>query len=85
MDITSIVGVLAGAGTTIANAPQAVKTWRTRETQDLSVWMLAMLSSSLILWVVYGFMRGDWFIIVANAVSAALVASILFVKLTNRD
>jgi uncharacterized protein with PQ loop repeat len=50
------------------------------ETGDLSLKMLLMLASALGLWLVYGFMRADAMIIIANAVSLALLGGIVFFK-----
>jgi MtN3 and saliva related transmembrane protein len=42
--------------------------------------MLAILASGIALWVVYGFLKGDMVIIIANAVSLALLFNLLFFK-----
>jgi MtN3 and saliva related transmembrane protein len=34
----------------------------------------------LILWIVYGVLRGDWTIIIANAVGASLTGTVLVCK-----
>jgi MtN3 and saliva related transmembrane protein len=43
--------------------------------------MLNLLAAGLILWMVYGFMRGDVVIILANNVSLALLGGVIFFKL----
>lgn len=83
MDLVSIIGTLAALITAGSNAPQAWKTWKRQETEDLSLNMLAFLFTGLSLWTVYGIIRGDWFIISANAVSATLIGYVLSVKLRN--
>jgi MtN3 and saliva related transmembrane protein len=42
--------------------------------------MLLLLATGLGLWLVYGFMRADAVIVIANAVSLALLGGILFFK-----
>jgi MtN3 and saliva related transmembrane protein len=58
--------------------------WSTGQTSDLSLKMLALLSTGLALWITYGFMKEDVVIIAANAVSLALLLVIIAFKLRNR-
>ncbi|MBI4033485.1 hypothetical protein HY379_00620, partial [Candidatus Saccharibacteria bacterium] len=48
------IGLTAGLLTLSTYIPQALKTLRTRRTVDLSLGTLIMLSSSALLWAVYG-------------------------------
>jgi MtN3 and saliva related transmembrane protein len=82
--VETIVGSLAAFCTTVSYVPQVWKTWRTGQTGDLSLRMVLLLASGLGLWIVYGFLKGDWVIIVANAISLSLLAVILFFKLRER-
>jgi MtN3 and saliva related transmembrane protein len=43
--------------------------------------MLIALFSGLALWIVYGLMRSDSVIIIANGIGAALVGTVLIFKL----
>jgi MtN3 and saliva related transmembrane protein len=79
-DATFWVGTFAGVLTAVSNFPQALKTWRTQETGDLSTRMLSMLAVGLVMWIAYGFLKGDMFILAANACAATLVIYILIVK-----
>jgi len=54
MDYITIIGLIAGACTTISFLPQVFKIYRTRETRDLSLGMYIILSVGISLWVVYG-------------------------------
>jgi MtN3 and saliva related transmembrane protein len=81
----SLLGYAAGFLTTMAGVPQVVKSWRTRSVQDLSAVMLGMLSTGLVLWIVYGLGRGDWPIITTNAFSLLLWSSLLWLKLRGRS
>ena len=47
------IGLAAAICTTAANVPQLRKAWRTRETDDLSLKMLALLSVGLSLWITW--------------------------------
>jgi MtN3 and saliva related transmembrane protein len=70
----SLIGATAAFCTTVSYIPQLKKVWTTGETGDLSLKMLLLLAMGLALWTVYGLIRGDFVIIVANAVSLTLLA-----------
>ena len=82
-DLMTAVGAVAAICTSVSCFPQVRKTWGTGETGDLSQKMLLLLFCGLTLWVVYGLLRGDYVIIVANAVSVMLVGFVLYFKLRN--
>jgi MtN3 and saliva related transmembrane protein len=57
------------------------KIWDTGETADISLKMFLILASGIALWIVYGVLQRDAVIILANSVSLAFLAAILFFKL----
>lgn len=67
--------------TTGAIVPQLYKAWSTGQTDDISLRMLLVLAVGLALWVVYGVLRGDLVVIVANGVSLMLIAGLLYLKI----
>jgi MtN3 and saliva related transmembrane protein len=77
------VGLLAGALTTLAFVPQVLKTWRTRSTADISLWMFSILVAGIAAWLVYGVIIGDAPLILANAVTLGLAGTILIFKIRN--
>ena len=81
-DVTleTFVGGAAALCTTASYIPQLRKCWTTGETGDLSLKMLLLLTCGLGLWLVYGLMRGDVVIVLANGVSLALLGCILYFK-----
>jgi MtN3 and saliva related transmembrane protein len=81
MEINDTLGLLAGALTTAAFVPQVIKTWRTRSTHDISVWMFTLFNVGLLLWLVYGVRIGSWPIVVANTVTLGLALTILYFKI----
>jgi len=83
MDYTSAVGFLAAFITTASNLPQAIKCWRTGETHDISLKAFAILAIGLGTWVVYGVLKSDIPLMLANAISAAIALSIVAAKLKN--
>ena len=84
MDAITILGFSAALFTTISNIPQALKIVRTRETKGVSTMSYSVLLTGLTLWVIYGFTREDWPIIVSNTISALICAIVLFLKLTSK-
>jgi len=85
MDMTTLIGFLAGGLTTASFLPQVVKTARTRSARDLSVAMLLAFLAGLALWICYGLKVGSLPIIAANAITISLVAAILAMKVQFRD
>lgn len=77
----TLIGSLSAIGTTAAWLPQVVRTWRTREAEDFSWSYLALFSSGVAGWIVYGLLRKDFVVIAANAVTLLLVLTVLYVKI----
>jgi len=77
------VGYAAAILATSAFLPQAIKTLRTRRTQDISLGMYILLSSGVALWLVYGVLIQAMPVILANTVTLALSLTILIQKLRN--
>ena len=75
------IGYIAGTLTTIAFVPQLVKILRTRSARDVSLGMFVLFMVGVLLWLVYGWFRGDMVLIAANTVTLALSLAILFCKL----
>jgi MtN3 and saliva related transmembrane protein len=75
------IGVCAAALTSLSYIPQVRKAWPRGSTKDLSLRMLLVLTAGLLLWIGYGLLKGDWVIVVANGVGAALSGSVLAFKL----
>jgi MtN3 and saliva related transmembrane protein len=82
--LETFIGGAAAFCTTASYVPQLKKVWETGEADDLSLKMLLLLGSGLTLWIVYGLIRGDLVIIVANAVSVSLLSCITYLKLRGR-
>jgi MtN3 and saliva related transmembrane protein len=78
---TMVIGLAAAVCTTGANLPQLKKAWTTGQTDDISMNMLLVLASGLALWVAYGVLQKDIVIILANAISLALIGGLVSLKL----
>jgi MtN3 and saliva related transmembrane protein len=81
MSWVTLVGSVAAVCSTTAYLPQAVRTWRTRSTADISIAMYSMMVVATSLWLTYGIALESWPIIGANGVTLVLSAIILFFKL----
>jgi MtN3 and saliva related transmembrane protein len=85
MDFTTFVGLVAASCTTASYYPQLKKCWKTGSAGDLSLKMFLTLGAGVALWVVYGYLQSDLVIILANAISLALLMGILYFKLRDRN
>ncbi|MEL6440095.1 MAG: SemiSWEET transporter [Cyanobacteria bacterium J06621_8] len=81
MEPMTYVGLLAGALTTISFLPQAIKTWKTRSTKDISLAMFLCFCVGVLLWVIYGFYTENLPVFLANLTTFTLAFSILVCKL----
>lgn len=72
MDYVEILGFVAGGCTTVAVVPQIYKAWQTKTVRDVSKGMFTILTIGIFLWVVYGFLKEDYPIIIANGISLSL-------------
>jgi MtN3 and saliva related transmembrane protein len=79
--LITIIGLLAAALTSLSYIPQVRKALPSGSTGDLSSKTLAVLAAGLALWTVYGMLKGDYVIIVANAVGLALVSTLIGFKI----
>lgn len=77
----TIIGLLAVACTTIAFLPQVIKTVKTKETKDISLLMYVILTTGILLWVVYGLLTIDLPIILANSITFVLALIVLMLKI----
>jgi MtN3 and saliva related transmembrane protein len=81
MNITTDIGLVAGALTSLAAVPQVVRTYRTRHARDLSIWQPVLLVIGMLLWLIYGICLGDLPLILANAFSILCYALLIFMKI----
>lgn len=76
----TVLGLLAGALTTLSFLPQVVRTIRTRSARDLSWMWLGMMAAGISAWCVYGLLRTDLPIIIANIITLTLVGTLAALK-----
>ena len=81
MEKIIILGLAAGTLTTISFLPQVIKTWKLKETKDISLWMYILACTGILLWLSYGLLIKDLPLILANSVVLVLASIVLFLKL----
>ncbi|MGM4877863.1 SemiSWEET family sugar transporter [Bradyrhizobium barranii] len=64
--LSTYVGSIAAFLASLSYIPQVRKAWPRNSTDDLSLGMLRALTLGLGLWTVYGLIREDWVIVLAN-------------------
>lgn len=80
-----LLGFAAAALTTASFAPQALHTFRTRNTQGISLGMYTLMTTGVALWLIYGFLIESTPMIVANAITLALAGTIWILTVTSRQ
>ena len=79
--LLTALGFVAGVCTTFSFVPQLLKAWRSTDTEAISKRTYIISTAAFSLWIVHGVMIGRLPIIVFNALSLALSAAILVLKL----
>lgn len=80
-NLAPYIGGIAAVLASLSYIPQVRKAWPRGSTEDLSLGMLSALTLALTLWLIYGILRGDWVLVVANAIGALLCGLVLGCKL----
>jgi len=75
-----VVGFGAAVGTTAAWLPQVWHTWKTRSARDFSWGYLGLFMMGVFLWTMYGLLRRDLVVVLANGITLLLVMSVGIVK-----
>ncbi|MCX6742084.1 MAG: SemiSWEET transporter [Candidatus Pacearchaeota archaeon] len=81
MDWITILGLFAAFGTTIAFLPQAIKSIKSKKTNDVSLGMYSVYVIGIFLWLSYGILIKNLPIILANAITFILTLIVLVLKL----
>ncbi len=81
LEAVTVLGLVAAFCTTFAFVPQVAKAWRTRSTADISLGMFGLMTFGIVLWLVYGAIKSDVPLVLANLVTLGLSATILYLKL----
>lgn len=79
--MTELIGLIAAFLTTASFLPQALLVLKTRKTDGISLTMYAMFTVGVAGWLIYGVLLGSMPVIIANAITLALAATILTIKI----
>jgi MtN3 and saliva related transmembrane protein len=76
------VGYFGSFLTSITFIPQVYQAWKTKSVGDISVWMILIVITSTVVWLVYGFGAQSGPVVVANAIVLLLALLLFYFKLT---
>jgi MtN3 and saliva related transmembrane protein len=62
--------------------PQVYKAWQSKSVGDLSIYMMLIVFSSTIVWIIYGVNLMLWPVIICNSVIAILSLLLIYFKVT---
>lgn len=79
-NIIDIIGYFAAILTTLSFLPQAIKTIKTKDTSGISLIMYSIFTIGVLGWLIYGFIKNDIPIFIANLVILSLAGVILSLK-----
>ena len=80
-DLSYILGYSAAFLTTIAFAPEAYQSWKTRNLEGISLPMYSLFTTGVALWFFYGLAIHSMPVIIANAITLVLSAIVLALKI----
>lgn len=83
MTALEIVGFSASTLSILNQFPQAIKVYRTKDTNSISLLMYCIVVVCISLWLVYGIMLMDGPLIFANALSLIPIVYIFLIKVSN--
>ncbi|MFM1807025.1 MAG: hypothetical protein RL212_1284 [Pseudomonadota bacterium] len=81
MNLEAILGYTAAVLTTLSFLPQAIRIYRTKNTDAISFWMYSIFSAGVFLWLIYGVLIQAWPVVIANAITLLLSLWILWMKI----
>ncbi len=84
MDLVVLLGLAAGALTSLSFLPQLIKIHRTRSTADISLAMYVVITIGFLLWLWYGIVISSIPVIVANSVTILIAGMIMILKIKYR-
>jgi MtN3 and saliva related transmembrane protein len=77
-----ILGLIAGAVTSMGYLPQLYKGYKTKKLEDISYYMPAILAIGMTLWLIYGIFLEALAVIIANIFG--VLCSILLILMKKR-
>ena len=80
MPWTEVFGYIGSFLSSITFIPQVVQVYKTKSARDLSMYMLLIVFTSTIVWLVFGFGKGLWPVISCNGIICLLSAWLIWFK-----
>ena len=80
MDSIQILGLIAGAITSIGFIPQIIKGYKTKKLDDVSYFMPIVLAVGMTLWFYYGVLLQAIAVIIANMFGVGCCLALIFLK-----
>ena len=77
LDWISVVGTVGACASVASFTPQAWKIIRDRSTEGLSLGMFALTSLAFLAWTTFGLLKGEWALIIPNAICLCFALFIL--------
>ncbi|MFB5629586.1 MAG: SemiSWEET family sugar transporter [Nitrosarchaeum sp.] len=78
--LLTILGVAAGILILSGWVEQIIKGYKTKSLKDVSKYLMILISGGAILWLIYGVVVSDVFIIGTNVAAIFLMMTVLFMK-----
>ena len=78
--LLTILGVAAGILILSGWVDQIIKGYKTKSLKDISKYLMIFISGGAILWLIYGIIVSDVFIIGTNIAAIILMMIVLFMK-----
>jgi MtN3 and saliva related transmembrane protein len=82
--LTDIIGYTAAVVGTMLMLPQVIKSWRTKQVDDLSFAMVILYFANCALWLAYGLLVDVRPVVLTNAISMVISVVLLGLKLRYR-
>ena len=79
-NILTILGVLAGVLILSGWVEQIIKGYKTKSMNDISNYLMILISAGALLWLLYGIIVEDIFIIGTNIAAVILMMAVLVMK-----
>jgi len=81
MSELDILGLIATGFSTSSFKPQIWRSWRTRDVSGISLPTYVILTIALTLWLLYGILKSDAPLVIANAIMIMLSVAIAAMKI----
>ncbi len=82
MEWIEYVGYLGVVLSSITFMPQVLHAWKTKSVGDLSIWMVLILIGNVSTWLLYGIVKDQLPMIIANSIILVLSFVMLYFKMT---